>query len=136
MLYTAKPPDALVTVQSGMPDHCDPNGMVLTLQGSIGNSGDVTITATKIDGSQLGAGTYYVRVYDPNDGIPGNHCTGFNVVKGNPYVLGGSANNIVFPSFPSLLTCGGQEKAYCVTKLAGGDGAFYCSNKQVRVNYN
>jgi hypothetical protein len=120
----------------GFAPNCDVNGVVIQLQGSISNGGDVTISATKLGGGSFGPGTYYVKVYDPTDPVVGNHCAAFNVNKGQPIVVANSANVLSFASFPSLLTCGGAEKAYCVTKSAGGDEAFYCSSTQYRVKYN
>ncbi|WP_437276785.1 hypothetical protein WME90_36860 [Sorangium sp. So ce375] len=109
------------------PDYTCAGGVVMNIAGSVDNSGSVTISATKRDGSGLGDGTYYVRVFDPDSGDPGQHCKYFNVTKAE-VVVSGSPTRITFPAFASLLECGGLHKGYCVTKLDGGDGAFWCSN--------
>ncbi|WP_437623996.1 CHAP domain-containing protein [Sorangium sp. So ce1151] len=115
-------------------DYSCGGGVVLSINGSVDASGNVTVRATKNDRSQFGDGDYYVRVFDPNDGVPGNHCKSINTEKAHIVVSGGP-EQITFPAFPSLLVCGGLEKGYCVTKLDGGDGAWWCSN-ELKVGYD
>ena len=100
----------------------------MNIQGTLDGNGNMTISATKSDGSAFGSGTYYVLVFDPNAGGGSQHCKAFNTEKTSKTVAG-SPSVITFSSFPSLLTCGGAEKGYCVTKLDGGDKAFWCSNE-------
>ncbi|KYF83123.1 hypothetical protein BE11_43240 [Sorangium cellulosum] len=115
-------------------DYSCGGGVVMDVNGTVDASGNVTIRATKSNGSLFGNGDYYVRVFDPNDGVSGNHCKSFNVEKARISVSD-SPSQITFPAFPSLLVCGGQEKGYCVTKFDGDDDAWWCSNV-LRVGYN
>ncbi len=110
-------------------DYACTGGIVMNIQGSLDASGNVSISATKVSGT-FGNGDYRVLVFDPNDGVSSNHCQDFNVNKKQMFVSG-NPTKITFPTFPSLLVCGGPEKAYCVTKLDGGDVAYWCSNKYV-----
>ena len=103
----------------------------MNINGSLDANGNLSIGATKIDGSGFGAGDYYVWVFDPNDGIPSNHCKNFNVQKGHITVGTNNPASISFSSFPSLLVCGGPAKGYCVTKAAGGDNAWFGSRELV-----
>lgn len=116
------------TSYSTAADYSCGGGVILSIAGSIDNNGNATISATKLDNSTFGAGDYYVFVFDPDDNVPGNHCKEFNVSKGHINSAGGQSK-LTFQSFPSLLVCGGAHKGYCVTKSAGGDDAWFCSNE-------
>jgi hypothetical protein len=112
-------------------DYTTGGGIVLNVSGSLDASGNLSVGAAKIDGSTFGAGDYYLWVFDPNDGVPSSHCKQFNAQKGHITVSSSGQQSINFPSFPSLLTCNGSAKGYCVTKAAGGDKAWFGSHELV-----
>ena len=112
-------------------DYTCGGGIVLNISGALDSSGNLSVSATKVGGGDFGVGDYYVWVFDPNDGIPSNHCKNFNVQKGHLSVTSATQTTLSFPSFPSLLTCNGPAKGYCVTKAAGGDNAWFGSNELV-----
>jgi len=80
-------------------------------QATIDASGNMAITAAKCDSSTFGAGEYYVFVFDPNDGIPTNHCQPFNAQKAHVSLTGSSTPVLAFPVFATSLTCGRPDKA-------------------------
>jgi hypothetical protein len=98
----------------------------MNIYGTINSNGDLSIYGYKSGG--FGDGTYRVRVFDPGSALS-DQCKGWNTVKATKSVSG-SPDTVSFPSFASLLTCGG-EKAYCITKTDGGDDAYWCSGRLI-----
>jgi hypothetical protein len=113
-------------------------GLVMNVQGSsVDALGKVTIKAKKNDLSTFGSGDYYVFVYDPNDGNPGNHCNDVNFASQKGHILvSGNPSQLTFSVFDSLLVCGGPEKAYCVTKAGNNHSAWFCSSDELKAKYN
>lgn len=99
-------------------------GVVMSICGTLGSDGKLTVTAAKPDGSLLGAGEYAVRVFDKDDSSS-NQCKKFNTLKAAKS-LSQPASSVVFQKFDPLASCG-TTKAYCVTKADGNDPAFWCS---------
>ena len=112
-------------------DYMCGGNVVMNINGSIDGSGNLTVNAYHTGGGTFSAGDYYVWVFDPNDGVPGNHCKQFNVQKQHVAVTSSTQTTVNFPTFPSLLTCGGPAKGYCVSKAGNGDNAWFCSNELV-----
>lgn len=110
------------------PDYTCGGGIIMNVSSTIDVNGVMTISATKKDGTAFGSGDYYAYVFEPNDGVASNHCKQFNVPKGH-IVSNGGESVLTFNSFPSQLICAGAAKGYCVTKSAGGDNAWFCSNE-------
>lgn len=122
-------------------DYSSGGGLPICIQqGTIDAAGNLSITAKKCDSGLFGAGEYYLYVFDPSDGVVGNHCKKFNAQKGHISLAGNSNTLLTFPVFASSLVCGGaptqQEKAYCVTKAAPNDTAWFGSQNMVKATDN
>ena len=119
--------------------HCGGGAPICIQQATLNSGGQISITARKCDSSVFSPGDYYLYIFDPTDGVPGNHCRSFNAQKGHITLAGSSNTTITFPTFDSLLVCGGTpaqtEKGYCVTKAAPGDTAWFCSQSYVDATY-